>query len=271
MIKYDYKRLFISGDFYTLLDGEELKNDHPKFEVISSKTAFYSKLTYRDIPDYTNIRNRNDYDILRGKFGDNYQSWGEIVTEEISYEWSRRNNEILKATELFEQYKLLLSQGYRLYSKENNLWMFELAYEQDYIFNEVLLEEELKSQKLQHKEKDFKIETANNRIKKLVYQQNEATQTIDKLKQENIQLKDKTTSLEILIDDYKESITRLNKTINHRDDEIGSMKDAYKICENRANHLEESIDSVTNDNLLLRNEVRILQIKLDKKKKGWFK
>lgn len=254
MMKYDYKVLRINSDVLKLINGEKPINKHTQYVVIDPKS--------------NTLWSSEKQEFIK-RFGENQRDWQPIETKEHNPLWRPRQIEISEAEDVFITYKTLLSTGYKLHSKQDNVWVFERSYEGDYVPDILLLEEELRSQKLQQKEKDVAIKSCLNRIKKLEFQQNEAADTISKL-----QSNASTNANQILV--YKNEIEDRDKLISTLKSEIVSLsndcvsqRQILEITTNRANHLETSLDEVTNDNHLLRSQVKSLEEK--SKKKGWFK
>lgn len=254
MIKYDYKVLDINYDVLDLINGKKLVNQHTQYQVLDPKSNTLWSSEKREF-------------IVR--FGENERDWQPIETKEHNPQWRPRQIQISEAEDTFAIYKALLDIGYKLHTKDGNIWTFERSYEGDYIPDILLLEEELKSQKLQHRQKDHAIEAYKNRIKKLEHQQNEATDTISKLKSNASENANQMLLYKNEIADKNKFIITLEDRIKELTSKTFDLEGSLNIATSRAEHLETSLDEVTNDNHLLRAQVKSLEEK--SKKKGWFK
>lgn len=254
MINYDYKVLEINYLVVKLINGEKLINQHTQYKVLDPKSSTLWSPEKREF-------------IKR--FGENEKDWKPFETKEPNPDWRNAQVIISEAEDVFNTYKTLMGIGYKLHTKDGNTWTFERSYEGDYIPDILLLEEELKSQKLQHKQKDLAIEAGKSRIKKLELQQNEATETIKKYQSNVNELANKLLVSKSEVGDKNKLILTLENRIKELTSKTFELEGSLSIATNRAEHLEISLDEVTNNNHLLRAQIKSLEEKT--KKKGWFK
>lgn len=262
MTKYNYKRIIIDGWFYDLFDGKELINPHNQYIIWNKKSVFYKRSEYSEILDYTSIRDHNVHKAMVAKFGDNIDSWGSITTDTLNPDWVKIDKLIANAKSTFEQYNNLLQTGYKLYQKTDNCWYFELAYENNIQLDAINISN--------------KLLVAENDIKKLNVINNYNSKQLNEVKEQKLDLHRKIDLLNErvsndskLIITLKESNVELSKTIVDLQVKSSALDNDLYIATSRAEHLETSLDEVTNDNHLLRAQVKSLEEK--SKKKGWFK
>ena len=149
-----------------------------------------------------------------------------------------------------------------MYQKTDNCWYFKLAYENNIQLDAVNIAN--------------KLLVAENDIKKLNAINNYNLKQLNEVKEKNLDLHRKIDLLNervsndsTLIITLRESNVELNKTIVDLQVKSSALDNDLYIATSRAEHLETSLDEVTNDNHLLRAQVKSLEEK--SKKKGWFK
>lgn len=265
MTKYNYKRIIINSDFWDLFDGKELKNDHHKFETVNARHAFahVNTRTPWDLSlDYSKIIDKKAYDLLYAKYGSNYKIWNEADTDQINYSWQRRETEIAKAISIFNEYQSLLASGYKVTKQSDTIWYFELVYEEDSVLDIAELE--------------FKLHQVELKLACTIEDKTNLNTEHQKLIRELGSANFKLNECQINLKDSQNYVQKLTETIKGLRSDIVSLNNGnvslvndLNIATSRAEHLEISLDEVTNDNHLLRAQVKSLEEK--SKKKGWFK
>lgn len=72
-----------------------------------------------------------------------------------------------------------------------------------------------------------------------------------------------------LIETLKAQVIDLQSKLSGRDNQLSEVNSKLKIQNDRADHLEASLEEVTNDNHMLRSQVKLLEEK--QSKKSWWK
>jgi hypothetical protein len=265
MTKYNYKRIIINSDFWDLFDGKKLTNDHHKFETVNARHAFayVNTRTPWDLSlDYSKIIDKKAYDLLYAKYGSNYKIWNEADTDQINYSWQRRETEIAKAISIFNEYQSLLASGYKVTKQSDTIWYFELVYEEDSVLDIAELE--------------FKLHQVELKLACTIEDKTNLNTEHQKLIRELGSANFKLNECQINLKDSQNYVQKLTETIKGLRSDIVSLNNGnvslvndLNIATSRAEHLEISLDEVTNDNHLLRAQVKSLEEK--SKKKGWFK